>query len=82
MANKDQILTSLVNLCDEHHLFDQPAKDVVGKDLIEDCMIDSMTLMQLQALVEEKFKLAIPNATVIKELRTLNDLATFIAAHT
>ncbi len=79
MSKQSDILKALVSLCDEHHLFDTPAALMAKKDIIDECMIDSMTLMQLQALVEEKFKISIPNATVIKELRTLEDLAGYIA---
>jgi acyl carrier protein len=81
MLEKSQILEELSQMLDEHHLFDQPVTALLKKDLIDDCMIDSMTMMQLQALVEDRFRIAVPSTLVIKELRTLDDLVNYIAAH-
>ncbi len=83
LRDKDAILKRLVEICDELGIFEGGAARWTAVDLIEDAQVESMSLVQLSAVVEEEFGVAISRDEMVAKIRTLEKVAEWIvAAHT
>ena len=79
MSNATAILERLVKLCDELEILPGGAARWIREDLIESAQIDSMALVQLSALVEDEFGVAISREELVSKVRTLQQVAEHIA---
>ena len=75
----DQAADFLMYLCHEHGIFDAQT-DVSNKtdDLIDNGLIDSMGLMYMQAMIQEKFALELTPELFITELRNIQAIAVYV----
>jgi acyl carrier protein len=69
-------LHQLVELCKREGILESDLKPGFEKqDLIDAGIIDSMGLLSLQTLIEEHYRLTIPQELFVMELRTLESIA-------
>ncbi|MDR2453885.1 MAG: acyl carrier protein [Bifidobacteriaceae bacterium] len=76
--NPDEILEGLAEIVAEEGELDA-AQVTPGKSFADDLLIDSLTMMTIVTLAEDKFEVEIPDAAV-KDLATVQDAVDFIAA--
>ncbi len=74
-----QLADSLVRLCHEHGVF-PPEVGICGPkdDLLEGGLIDSMSLIYLQAVIQETYSIEIEPELFIAELRNIHAIAAYI----
>ena len=83
MNTRYTVLDELVALCREHAIFPTDALDsLVDADLLEQGVVDSLSLTLLVSAIEETYSVAIPIEILIGELRSLNSVADYIEANT
>ena len=83
LRDQAAILERLIQLCDELEILPGGAARWAGVDLIETAQVESMQLVQLSAVIEEEFGVAISREEMVHKVRTLEQVAAFIvAAHT
>lgn len=83
LRDKAAILKRLIELCDELQIFPGGAAPWASVDLIEEAQVESMALVQLSAVVEEEFGVAISREEMVAKVRTLDKVAErIVAAHT
>lgn len=76
----EQLADSLVRLCHEQGVF-PPDVDFCdpNDDLIEGGLIDSMSLVYMQAVIQEKFSVELEPELFIVELRNIHAIAAYLA---
>jgi acyl carrier protein len=77
--DKVPILKRIIALCNELELLPGDAARWIHADLIETRLVDSMTLLQLEALVEHEFGVRIAREKFIHTGLTLHGLAQYLA---
>jgi hypothetical protein len=83
LRDKATVLDRLIRLCDELEIFPGGAARWADVDLIETAQVESMALVQLSAVIEEEFAVAISREEMVSKVRTLEQVAQFIVtAHT
>lgn len=78
-----EIRRVLLDSCVEMGLFeaaDAPA--IWSKDLIDTGAIDSMGLVTLAGILDEKFEIEVPHEIMVAEIRTLSKLAEHVFKET
>ncbi|MGD0679569.1 MAG: phosphopantetheine-binding protein [Polyangiaceae bacterium] len=78
MVAREDILKALLARGIEQGLFLRDVPIDPHADLIEAGQVDSMGLVQLQALVEESFGVVVPVAVFVAELRTIARVAAYL----
>jgi acyl carrier protein len=73
-----EILAILLEHCVSQGVFVQSESVDPNADLVETGQVDSMGLVQLQALIEELFGVSIPGPVFVAELRTLARIAAYL----
>ena len=77
MADQQEILSGLAEIVNEETGLD-PAEVQMDKSFTDDLDIDSLSMMTIVTLAEEKFDVRIPDDEV-KNLVTVGDAVSFIA---
>ena len=79
MATKDEVLEGLAEIVNE--IAGIPAEDVeLDKSFTDDLDVDSLSMVEVVVAAEERFDVKIPDDEV-KNLKTVGDAVTFIAAN-
>lgn len=73
------VLASLICHCAESGVFAGEAVVDSGADLVESGLVDSMGIVMLAALIEDTYGVVIPEAVFVAELRTLAQVAAYVA---
>ncbi|WP_320068867.1 acyl carrier protein [Micromonospora sp. RTGN7] len=77
--NTDQIRAELAGIFEE--VAGVPDNDVqLDKSLREDLDVDSLSMVEIMVVVEEKFGVSLPDE-LAAELRTVGDLVSYIQQH-
>ncbi|MDX5449832.1 MAG: acyl carrier protein [Actinomycetes bacterium] len=76
MADQQEILSGLADIVNEETGLD-PAEVQMDKSFTDDLDIDSLSMMTIVTLAEEKFDVRIPDEKV-KDLVTVDDAVSFI----
>ena len=81
--DRNEVKNRLLKMCVENEIFkfsDLHASLTI--DLVDYGMVDSMSLMTLQGLIDEEFNVEIATELIVIELRTIDDIINYIAKHT
>ena len=78
LAKHENAMT-LLGKCIECGVFSNDSTDeILDVDLVESGVIDSMSLTMLAAMLKKHYAIVITPQQFIAELRTLNDISTYI----
>ena len=80
MRDKTVVLGRLVAVCNELEVLPGDAAQWILTDLVDGNVLDSMTLLQLAALIEEEFGVVVSHEEFVAQGRTLDALAARIAS--
>jgi acyl carrier protein len=79
MADREAIKNRLITMLKEQQIFDRDPETILENDLVEDGLVDSLSLTQLRALVEEEFSVNIDEKTFIEKLHSINDVIDYLS---
>jgi acyl carrier protein len=82
LSDKPTVLDRIIAFCNELELLPGNAAEWIHADLVERQLLDSMTLLQLEVLVEHEFGVRIARAELVTTTRSLAALAAYVAAAT
>jgi acyl carrier protein len=82
MADREKVAQRLITLLREQGVFAQDPETLMDKHLVEDGVIDSLTLTQLLALVQEAFSIAIDERLMIERLHSISDVIDYLTQQT
>ncbi len=78
----DDVKTRVLYLIREAEIFETDPESLLDKDLFEESLIDSLTMTQIRALIEDEFGCPISEKEFVENLHSINDVIQFIVRNT